>query len=261
MIEFSKEDKVLRNNDQFLYFDSAEKNKRDRDRILIWTHKTNIGRLQTSEEWAADGTFTTCPEIYRQFYSVHATSRPELPMIFALLPSKLATVYFKFWLECFRIVGIVPARIHIDFEVSARSGFLKASRVFSQANGKNLAIDLAFTIAKGCNAHFKNCIFRKNRAITKKFMRGRVYFFFYLSYMPHHCIKTIYETLKSNGEFDYIHKSFLEYFERVWINGDKKVWQYFAPEMWSIFEALTNEDGTMLTDTNALEGFHNGFRK
>jgi len=94
-IVFSEEDKLTEapECEKFLFHDDPN----DSDRILIWSHSKNIQVLQKSYAWGGDGTFKTCPKIYRQFYTVHGSIHSTLPMIFALLPAKTEAIYYKFW--------------------------------------------------------------------------------------------------------------------------------------------------------------------
>ncbi|KAI6658769.1 hypothetical protein LOD99_15094 [Oopsacas minuta] len=79
--------------EQFLLYDSGED---DAHRFLIFGTQRNLGMLQQSKIWLADGTFKTAPPLFAQVYVVHGLRGGDdpmktghlLPSLFVLLPNK-----------------------------------------------------------------------------------------------------------------------------------------------------------------------------
>ncbi|KAI6648616.1 hypothetical protein LOD99_7973 [Oopsacas minuta] len=88
--------------EQFLLYDSGED---DAYRFLIFGPQRNLGVLQQSKIWLADGTFKTVPPLFAQVYVVHGLRGGNdpmktghlLPSLFVLLPNKTEDTYRRMW--------------------------------------------------------------------------------------------------------------------------------------------------------------------
>lgn len=90
--------------DKFLQFDSADMN-----RTMIFTTENNLKILSQCETWILDGTFKSCPKLYRskgQVYTIHGIfirrnelgqllSYASLPLVYALLRDKSRRTYHE----------------------------------------------------------------------------------------------------------------------------------------------------------------------
>ncbi|KAI6647086.1 hypothetical protein LOD99_8923 [Oopsacas minuta] len=80
--------------EQFLLYDSGAD---DVPRFLIFATQHNLGVLQRSKIWLADGTFKTAPPLFVQVYLVHGLRGGDdpmktghlLPSLFVPLPNKM----------------------------------------------------------------------------------------------------------------------------------------------------------------------------
>ena len=110
------------NGERFLIFDSGMGNA---DRMLIFATNQALQLLADSEDWFGDGTFKVCPEIYFQFYTIHARVGDRIfPCIYALLPNKQELTYNRLFnqvLEYIVPMGNGPSTMMLDFERGAIS--------------------------------------------------------------------------------------------------------------------------------------------
>ena len=85
-----------KNGEQFLLFDSGHG---DDNQILIFGTNQTVKRFANSGEWYCDRTFSVCPQIFFQLYTIHARISKTIPCIFGLLPKKTRITYDRFLLE------------------------------------------------------------------------------------------------------------------------------------------------------------------
>ena len=127
-------------------------------------------------------------------------------MIFALLPNQETESYRRFFKQVYRLVGIAPRSIIIDFEAAARNAVLE---VFDGVE------------VSGCNFHFKQAINRNARKHLKKAYftskRAAVCYLHYLPYFPEIAIPRCYIILKDNGVFGSLPEEMLTYYEKTWV--------------------------------------------
>ena len=82
--------KTFDDGELFLLHDSGPSPQR----ILIFSTHENLRLLSESQHWFADGTFKVMPSLFHQLYTIHSCCHGlMLPLVFALLPRKAATVY------------------------------------------------------------------------------------------------------------------------------------------------------------------------
>ena len=114
---------VTHSEEQFLFYDSGIGNE---NRMLIFASTNGINLLRASSSWACDGTFKTCPEIFYQFYSVHATCQTTgqvFPCVYALLINKRQNTYEKLLDMLLEGQGQMPTEVIMDFEMAAKNAF------------------------------------------------------------------------------------------------------------------------------------------
>ena len=101
-----------------------------------------------------DGTLKSSPSPFTQLYSIYTISsvlNNTLPVLYALLPNKSKATYIAFFNDLRNIcvqhdLILDPRVITVDFEQSCLKSL---QNVFPGCE------------VKGCNFHFKKCIFRK----------------------------------------------------------------------------------------------------
>ena len=68
--------------------------------IIVFTTVGNLHHLGRAETWYGDGTFSVCPYLFYQLYTIHAEVHGQiLPLVFNLLPSKSKRCYQFMWLQ------------------------------------------------------------------------------------------------------------------------------------------------------------------
>jgi len=77
-----------------LLHDSGET---DENIILIFGTQSGLDAMEKYDNWACDGTFKCCPEIFYQLFTIHSTA----PQIFALLPNNTKV-------KCLSALAFVP---------------------------------------------------------------------------------------------------------------------------------------------------------
>ncbi|KAI6655799.1 hypothetical protein LOD99_1941 [Oopsacas minuta] len=115
--------------EQFLLYDSGED---DAHRFLIFGTQRNLGMLQQSKIWLADGTFKTAPPLFAQVYVVHGLRGGDdpmktghlLPSLFVLLPNKTEDTYRRMWEQIRLLCPLAqPEQMLLDFEKGAINSF------------------------------------------------------------------------------------------------------------------------------------------
>ncbi len=96
------------------------------DKIVVFATEENLSILYHSDEVFMDGTFKTCPSIFKQIYIFHGYFMGKLfPLVYALLTGKSQTIYERlFTLLNEKIVELnntplQPLKFRIDFELAA----------------------------------------------------------------------------------------------------------------------------------------------
>ncbi|XP_060845775.1 uncharacterized protein LOC132925392 [Rhopalosiphum padi] len=104
-------------SEQFLLADSGQES----DRVLIFGRLSGLKILKNSRTWYCDGTFRIAPLLFSQVYVILAEALGGVhPIIYALLPSKKASVYEKL-LNMLKTLepDLNPDSISCDFELAA----------------------------------------------------------------------------------------------------------------------------------------------
>ena len=245
---FSESEKLTKDGRPFLLYDSREDTDPDEKAkpvFMIWGTEENIAILRSSPHWGGDGTFASCTKVASQFYSVHCSKYPALPLIFAVLPNMKQETYLRLFKKVKQLVGDdkAPLSFIIDFEAGCRNAF---ATVYSS------------TLISGCNFHYKQAINRNVKKHTGEFCSGALYFLHYMSYIPARYAVQVYYTLKDNAAFRSVNAAVITYFEKVWIGhyNAKGAWcnPLYSPTMWSIYQSF--EDYEKGATTSEIEAFH-----
>ena len=121
------------NGDPFLVYDSGVG---DEVRIFTFASQDASQFLGDSEHWYADGTFSVCPGVFFQLYTIHGQCDGRIfPCVFSLLSSKIENVYNRLFEQLFQLVnnlGSGPNDVLTDFERSAiNAAFIIFPRIFA----------------------------------------------------------------------------------------------------------------------------------
>ena len=98
--------------------------------MLIFATDDSLKRLANCKTLYMDGTFKTCPELYKQYFSVHELFKKHVRLlVFVLLLYKIAATYYRLFHvtreAVFNLGGVLdPKVIMPDFE----SGLIEAVR-------------------------------------------------------------------------------------------------------------------------------------
>lgn len=232
--------------EEFLLYDSAD----NKNRMFVFTTKRNLLLLSQNSEWYSDGTFKTCPSLFKQLYTIHIIkNNKSIPLVYALLPNKTQITYIHLLEKLKQLEPTLkPTNILTDLERAAINAF---QHVFP---------DISVQV---CHFHFKQCIYRQLQAIGlksaydldpqfSKLIRMiaalayaketdvEQYFIKLASIMPNNC----------EDFLDYFGKQFIGYAD---IRGVKKEGQ-FPIRMWNIYNKAQ-----LPKTNNHIEGWHRGF--
>ena len=115
--EIPEQFRLTLDGENFLLFDSGNSGIYD-DRIILFSTERNLNLLKNSEHWFSDGTFSSCPNIFYQFYTIHSVFQSDIiPLVYVLLPDKKEITYIKL-LQALKSLkpGLCPKSFTVDFE-------------------------------------------------------------------------------------------------------------------------------------------------
>ncbi|CAF4773734.1 unnamed protein product, partial [Rotaria socialis] len=106
------------NVERFLLYDKMRRNKR----ILIFATDDQLRVLFKAKHILMDGTFSSCPPLFDQVYTLHGIKfEQSFPRVFALLTGRSSSIYKEMLqqleeeAECLQM-DFVPNQITTDFE-------------------------------------------------------------------------------------------------------------------------------------------------
>jgi len=74
--------------DNFLLYDSGDSDIYE-ERIILFSTERNLNLFKDSEHWFSDGSFSSCPNLFYQFYTIHSVFHSDIiPLVYVLLPDK-----------------------------------------------------------------------------------------------------------------------------------------------------------------------------
>ena len=241
---------VTTNGDQFLQFDSGVG---DPERILIFGTAQSINLLSTSENWFADGTFKTCPEMFYQLYTTHAMVGERIvPCIYTLLPNKQQLTYSPMFTEIHNLIqGVSPSDIMFDYEKAAMNA---AEALFLGLEIKGCFYHLASNIWKKIQYHGLQAQYDADQqfAVHLRMIAA-------LSFVPVGFVVNAFEDLATeirrlfNNDADDI----LDYFEDTYIGRPRRQGgrrnPTFHHDVWNMFQRSLAE---LPRTNNHVEGWH-----
>ena len=120
--------------------------------IRLSATNENLMKLVEADTLYVDGTFQTCPRVFYQIFTIHATyAGKHIPLVYCLLPNKRQETYER----VFRIIqekadqlglNLMPQTVLSDFELA----IMQALRTIFPA-----------AVVKGCYFHFCQALMRK----------------------------------------------------------------------------------------------------
>ena len=68
--------------------------------IIVFATVGNLHHLGRAKTWYGDGTFSVCPSLFYQLYTIRALVHGQIvPLVFNLMPSKSKSCYQFMWLQ------------------------------------------------------------------------------------------------------------------------------------------------------------------
>ncbi|CAF1277492.1 unnamed protein product [Rotaria sp. Silwood1] len=235
--------KALRNNDFLI----ADKFINRRQRIILFESHEQLKMLFSAEVILMDGTFSACPKIFDQIYTIHCIKyKQSFPCVFGLLPNRHKNIYSFLFHE----LRYAALQMKLDFSPKiVMSDF---------ESGLASAVKSEFTTAKHsfCFFHFTQAIYRNIQQLGLSSMYndgGNVKSFcrklMALALLPETVIEDAYDDLGENLSPDMrtVINDLLEYFQRQWF---LKV----PISQWCVH-------GSCIRTNNNAEAFHSRFNR
>jgi hypothetical protein len=244
------------NGERFLLFDSGPG---DESRILIFATDQAVQLLANSDDWFCDGTFSVCPEIFFQLYTIHARSNERTtPCVFALLPNKTRATYERFFAELLNHLGAAengPTSMLLDFEQAA---IRAATHSFPNATISGCFFHLSSNIWKniqslGLQQHYND---DPEFALQMRMLPA-------LAFLPPDQVVQVFEMLSDQIRENYDDEAndLLDYFENTYIGRFRRnaprANPMFSIVMWNMFHRTQQE---MPRTNNHIEGWHRKFQ-
>lgn len=243
------------NGERFLLFDSGIG---DENRIIIFATDQALQLMRNSEDWFCDGTFSVCPQIFFQLYTVHSRIGQKIfPCIFALLPNKTRQTYTRLFTEISNHCHVdnVPSTILFDFELAAINAVLG---VFPNAE------------ISGCFFHLSSNVWKKIQSIgLQDHYNNDAEFALHLrmicalAFLPPDDVINVFERLTDLIQDQYGEEAnlLIDYFESTYIGRFRRNAPRAAPmfqlRMWNMFHRTHQE---MPRTNNHVEGWHRRFQ-
>lgn len=217
--------------------------------IIIFSCKTNLKILCTSDKIYIDGTFDYCANFFCQLFTIHAFKNGHyIPVAFMLLPNKSNSTYslgFKLLIECCKDINLDfnPPEVICDFELSIH---LSIKHVWRSS------------VISGCRFHLTQAWFRKlqNLGLTLEYKNPNseigswLRWTFGLIFLNHDEVgdcftEDFYSVIPNNSRVT----QYADYLVSNYIDESA----LFPPHMWASCTA------TLEKTTNCCEAFHSHF--
>ena len=185
--------------------------------MLIFATDQALQLHANSEDWFCDGTFSVCPKIFFQPYTVHArVGQRIIPCIFALLPNKTRKTCNRLFRELPHhlqpAAGNNPSTILFDFELAPINA---ASETFPDAD------------ISGCFFHLTSNVWKKIQALGLQYHYNNdadefvlhLRMITALAFVPHDDVIDVFERLSDLIRLRYGEEAdeLLDYFESTYI--------------------------------------------
>ena len=98
-------------------------NEGGQQRMLIFATDEQLRALANATVWHMDRTFSCCPRLFLQLYTIRVPLESSVTCVYAFLPNKRQATYEAFLQaiteECLnRNIPVVPSRVVTDFETA-----------------------------------------------------------------------------------------------------------------------------------------------
>ena len=214
-----------------------------RDGVFLFTTENNLDTLSRAEMFCCDGTFSICPRLFYQVFTIHCFKHDKLfPMVYFLLPNKTRETYNNDFLLLKQVsqnygFTLMPACVKADYELPLV---------------QSVQISFPSCAFKGCYYHFAQAIWRKVQNLglasayrhpqseDKKSFRKVIS----LPFVPVSYVRMAWDGLKHCMPSGQAYDHFVDYFEGTWLNGN------FSLSHWNVHLI-----GGPRTNNN-LEGWH-----
>lgn len=98
-------------NEPFVVVNDSQTN------IIIFSCRTNLDVLQTMDTIYVDGTFSYCPKLFKQLFTVHGIRNGHyVQLCYALLPDETTATYIAFVELLSNVCPLAPTTSVVDFE-------------------------------------------------------------------------------------------------------------------------------------------------
>ena len=238
----------LDNGSIFLQYDSGID---DPKRILIFATNEAIEDLKQCKNWAGDGTFKICPNIFFQLYVLHIQIHQfSAPRLFALLPDKAQMTYERLFRKIKDLVNNeAPQTILMDFEKAAHNTFLNT---FPEVDLSCCLFHLGQNIYKRVMQEGFKVKYHEDDAFSLK-----VRCFVSLAFLPREEVIDGFDELVDDDD---IPQALVSYFENTYIGPvrgrgqrSRRLEPIFSIASWNVHDRCVRGEPRT---TNSLEGFH-----
>ncbi|KAB0803766.1 hypothetical protein PPYR_00736 [Photinus pyralis] len=215
---------------QFLLWDSGI----EANRILMFGTRQNLHLLFRSEEWFADGTFSSAPALFQQLYTIHVVHGGlVIPALYALLPNKTKATYQR---------------------------MLQHIKAFDE--------EFPNIEKTGCFFHLSQSVWRKvqNEGLTARYQNDHEFSRWIrmipsLAFLPPDRVTQSFEDLLDDPDFPQEALPIANYFEDTYIgriNRRGRQAPLFPIQFWNVYQRTLN--GQHRTN-NDVEGWHRSFQE
>ncbi|XP_067679730.1 uncharacterized protein [Haliotis asinina] len=125
----------------------------DHNKIMIFATDENLRHLAAVDVYYCDGTFSMCPSLFYQMYTIHAFVDGKMsPLVYGLLPDKKQSTYTDFFRPLKQnaaghSINLRPSTFFSDFEKGAQ----------------NAAKEVIQCELKGCMFHYRQALVKHAR--------------------------------------------------------------------------------------------------
>lgn len=236
-----KEFQVKFKDEQFLYFS-------DDNSVVLFTCSTNLSALCDAPHVFGDGTFSYCPKLFTQLYTIHIYQNYfYVPVVFCFLEDKHTSTYTTMWEKlqnfCTHILDrqLIIKEFHVDFEKSAHSSILN---VFPQCKIVCCTFHLAQSWFRRIQKSSKLLQeYKNNNSEVGKWLK----YFFGLPYLPSDEIEIAFSNLIAIAPPDGFYFSDYVFSSYILPNSN------FNPSLWA------GKPDDLPRTTNGAEAFHRHF--
>lgn len=120
--------------------------------MLVFGTEENFRRLCACETWYMDGTFKTCPVLFKQLFTLHyLVGNRAFPALYCLLTGKSTVIYKRLFTEIRDLAArlaivIATTKVMADYEPAIRNAITAVWVLW---------------IVEGCLFHFTKCLREK----------------------------------------------------------------------------------------------------